>query len=230
MTKGQQRAGRELAALAAAPGGHFSVVEDAIEVNGRLVVTVSLRLGRIETREGGLQLREREQFIIVVPPDFPFASPWVLLPHRRFAAFPHVVWGREICLYQSIVEWNPRDGLYGFFDRLALWLQKAAMNDMDPVEGPLEPPHSLTRFSERPFVIRADAPVAAGERWLGLAHLKNFPNRVELVGWSNSFSDVPAGLDPALAVVLSEALPMEFPQKGSDVFAEFAKARIQQQL
>ncbi|MBA3353673.1 MAG: ThiF family adenylyltransferase [Blastocatellia bacterium] len=223
MTKGQQRARRELASLAAAPDGHFSLVEDAIKVDERLVVTVSLRLGRLETREGGLQLREREQFIIIVPPDFPFAYPRVVLAHRRFATFSHVIWGNEICLYQSILEWNPRDGLYGFFDRLALWLQKAAVNDMDPTEGPLEPPHSLTRFSERPFVVRADAPIAAGERWLGVAHLRKFPNRVELVGWSTSLSDVPAGLDAALAVILPDALPMEFPQKGSDIFAEFAK-------
>jgi hypothetical protein len=223
VNKGQQRASRELASLAAAPDGHFSIIEEPIEVDERLVVVVSLRLGRLKTREGGLQLREREQFIIIVPPDFPFAYPTVAVAHSRFAGFPHVVWGKQICLYQSIVEWNPRDGLYGFFERLALWLEKAAMNDMDPAEGPLEPPHSLTRFSELPFVIRADVPVAAGERWLGVAHLKKFSNRVELVAWSTSLPNGSAGLGAALAVILPEALPMEFPQKGSDVFAEFAK-------
>ena len=40
----------------------------------------SRRIGTIETREGGLQLREREEFMLTVPEDFPFQRPWRVHP------------------------------------------------------------------------------------------------------------------------------------------------------
>jgi len=141
LTPGQARATRELKRLQAASPDTFEVIAGPQEVDGRLVAIVSLRLGPMETRPGGLDLREREEFVLSVPPDFPFDYPTLLLDHDRFAHFPHVIWSTWICLYQSAIQWNPADGLYGFFERLSVWLGRAAINEMDPVEGPLEPPH-----------------------------------------------------------------------------------------
>lgn len=219
MTSGQQRALRELESMHLADPEGFEVESPSI-VNSRLEVTISLRLGPMEKKEGGLDLREREDFVLIVPPDFPFDYPALKVGHKRFAGFPHVVWAKTICLYQSKVEWNPADGLYGYFDRLAMWLGRAAINDMDPVEGPLEPPHHIIDYSQKPFVIRSNAPVEPGKLWFGLAEVEKYPNRIELVGWNDLKGNWPKGRSPALALILPKPLPMEFPEKGKDFFNE----------
>ena len=225
-TPGQERAVRELERLNAANPDGFEIQGSPVEVDGSLIAKISLRLGLMETSEGGLELREREDFILWIPPDFPFEYPSLTVAHNRFANFPHVVWSKALCLYQSKIEWNPSDGLYGFFDRLKLWLGKAAINDMDPIEGPLEPPHHVTDFSQVPFVIRANAPVQAGKSWLGLAELKKCKNRIELTGWNDLTGSWPASCVPALACILPKSLPMEFPKKGEDFFNELVKQGI----
>jgi hypothetical protein len=230
MTPGQQRAVRELERLRAASESTFELVHEPTIIGNWLVATISLQIGPIEMREDGLDLREREEFILFVPPDFPFERPKLTVEHKRFAGFPHVIWTNTICLYQSSLEWNPSDGLYGFFDRLKLWLGKAAVNEMDPIEGPLEPPHHNTDFSKKPFLVLADAPCAAGETWFGLAKLKTFPNLIELNGWANFSDELPQQSHLALTVILPESLPMEFPSKGEDFFRELQKAGMSREL
>lgn len=226
MTSGQQRALRELKRLCESGHNTFELVDDPYLKDDFLVAKISLRLGLMETREGGLDLREREEFTLFIPPDFPFDIPLLYVAHARFAGFPHVIWSRRICLYQSNIEWNPSDGLYGFFERLYLWLERAALNDMDPIEGPLEPPHHVTDFSQKPFVIRADAPCNPGDSWMGLALLEDYENRIELVGWDDLSGGWPTHERPALALMLPDALPMEFPAKGAELLQEIERAGI----
>ena len=172
MTSGQERAVRELERLHFADPDSFEILESPQLINSSLKVLVSLRLGPLQKNAGGLDLKEREEFVVQIPPDFPFDQPSLSVAHERFAGFPHVNWKRYICLYQSNVEWNPADGLYGFFDRLALWLKRAALNDMDPVEGPLHPPVLIPDWTIPPFIIRANMPVEAGHSWVGCAELR----------------------------------------------------------
>lgn len=225
MTHGQDRAVRELQRLHVISGGGFEFQLLPKAPAPWTAAAVSIRLGSMDFREGGLQLHEREDFVLYVPADYPFESPSLVVTHDRFAGFPHVIWGRGICIYQSELEWNPADGLYGFLERLRAWLVRAAVNDMDPVEGPLEPPHYVTDSSQVPFVIRANAPVPSGQAWFGLAELKKCPNRTELVGW-REVEDWPAGRAMALAVVLPKALPMEFPRKGTNLFRELDRQGV----
>lgn len=226
MTHGQQRAVRELERLKALSDGafEFSLAPDLIA--DHLTATISVRMGLMEARAGGLEFFDSEDFCLLIPPGFPFDRPSLLVTHSRFAGFPHVCWKYHLCLYQSSLEWNPSDGLFGFLERLNLWLRRAALNDMDPLEGPLEPPHHTVDSSLKPFVIRANAPVPPGQSWLGLAELKNYENRIEVVGWDSSFESLGKGLSLALAVVLPEALPMEFPSNGAEFFAELEKQRF----
>lgn len=226
MTSGQQRALRELQRMCAAQPNDIAAITEPTEPNGRLVVVVSIRIGAIDTCDGGLALREREEFTLSVPPDFPFERPSLSVAHDRFAGFPHVIWSHWICLYRQAADWNPRGGLFGFFDKLRLWLAKAALNEMDPLDAPLEPPHHVTTFSQAPFVIRANAPVAPGDRWVGFAELVKHANRTELVGWTNPGEDAPPSTIPALAVILPKALPLEFPKKGEEFLRELAKQGI----
>src|SRR5260221_5306181 len=223
MTSGKQRAARELERLQTSSANAFEVVGSPRLIDNTPAVVISLRLGPMEAKEGGINLREREDFVLIVPPEFPFDYPALRVLHERFGGFPHVVWSNTICLYQSKAEWNPADGLYGFFERLRVWLGKAAINDMDPVEGPLEPPHHITDFSQIPFAIRTNAPVAAGEPWFGLAELEKRGNRIELVGWNDPRESWPEEHSLALAVILPKSLPMEFPRTGSEFFKELLK-------
>ena len=104
---------------------------------------------------------------------------------------------------------------------------KAALDDMDMTDVPLEPPRTATTdFSQPPFVVRADVPEIPGRFWIGFAHLEKYPSRTELVGWSDSIADWPTGKKPGLAVMLSEPLPMEFPSNGSDFFRELGKQHV----
>ncbi len=220
MTRGQQRAVVELERMAqSAPDDLEFDIEEELK-DGILVVRIELRIGLLETAKGGLQFRERESFSLRIPGEFPFQYPRIEVSHRRFAGFPHVTWGRWLCLYQSVAQWNPEDGLYGFFDRLHEWIGRAAMNDMDPVEGALEPPYHLTDSTQVPFVIRKNVPVPPGESWIGLAVLKRYSNRIDLVGWEEFSSDLPQGQSLALATMLPEVLPMEFPITGKALFTE----------
>lgn len=226
MTSGQERAVRELERLHFADPASFELLETPQLDNGFLRVTVSLRLGPLERKLGGLDLKEREEFVVQVHPDFPFEKPSLSVTHDRFAGFPHVNWKKYICLYQSNVEWNPADGLYGFFDRLALWLKRAALNDMDPVEGPLHPPVLISDWASPPFIIRANMPVASGDFWIGCAEIKKYTNRMELVGWNDFTGEFPQECFPALSVVLPNAVPVEFPIDGKAFFAELEKQGI----
>lgn len=226
MTSGQSRAARELRRLNAADPDGFELVVPPEVVNGNLVAVVGLRIGHVETAPGGLDLRDREEFILNVPPDFPFRKPWLTVAHDRFAGCPHVTWTHTVCLYRSPSDWNPRDSLFGFFDKLRQWLWKAAVNDMDDANLPLEPPHSLTDFSQVPFVVRANAPEVPGKFWIGFAQLEKYTSRTELVGWCGAEAEWPTGKKPGLAVMLREPLPMEFPQKGAELFRELEKQHI----
>ncbi len=223
MARGHEKAINELEHLhTAMPDGfEFEVIPD--RENDWLKIKISLCLGLMETKPGGLPLREREDFLLMIPPDYPFEYPHLMVMHKRFAGFPHVTWSTFICLYQSDIEWNPTDGLYGFFDRLTLWLGRAAINDMDPIEGPLHPPAYIPDNSLPLFVIRADSPIDAGQSWCGLAELEKHTNRMELVGWNDLSGGWPDGRLPALAIFLPESLPVEFPVNGKDFFNELMK-------
>ena len=230
MTAGQERAVRELERLKIVSEGAFDFSLESELVAGNLVANLSLRLGLMETRPGGLEFQECEEFKLFIPSDFPFERPNVYVTHERFAGFPHVIWKYYLCLYQSTLEWNPADGLFGFFDRFLLWLGQAAKNDMDPIEGPLEPPHHNTDFSHATFVIRANVRVPPGESWLGLAELAKYENRIEVLGWHDSFDGLESGRSIALAIVFPEALPMEFPSTGADFFGELEKQGFDRHL
>jgi hypothetical protein len=226
VTPGQERGLRELRRLALADAHGIEILGDPRETAPWLNIDFSLRVGLLETREGGLRLREREEFVLSIPQEFPFEIPSLLFRHERFARFPHVCWKFVLCLYQSKLEWIPSDGLFGFFDRLALWLGRAARNDMDPIEGPLEPPHHITDTSQDPIVMRAKAPVPPGTQWIGWARLEKLRNSLELASWHELNEPVPGDMRLAPAIFLAEPLPMEFPLLGRDLFKELLERGV----
>jgi hypothetical protein len=94
--------------------------------NKLLPLVVSIDTSAIAYVEGGLQLNPSEQFLLVVPEE-PTRPPDVLVMHDRFVGFPHVMHGRQLCVYlDPSREWNPANLALGFADRLWAWLTDAS--------------------------------------------------------------------------------------------------------
>ena len=213
MTSGQAAAVAQIEKLASC--------SDAIRIldvrqpgsgNTHARVSLSLYCGDMPRAEGGLKLRDRERFTLWIAPDFPYDHPKVWVPHRRFEGFPHVQWGCYLCLYVAPqTEWNPADGMFGFMTRLEAWLRSAALDQLDPDGGPVHPPVAYTSFEAPSIVVKANAPVQNGERWLGLANLKQIHDRrLDLEAWC-AMDSAPGGIAGA-AILLEVAMPFEFPE------------------
>lgn len=151
MTQGQELAVEQLRAIQGADPEVFEIIktESPSKENSLLTLVISLSCKGIECVAGGLPLREREKFAILVPPDFPFLIPHIWTVHERFAGRPHVQWKRHLCIYQAPqTEWDSSDGMFGFIDRLWIWLEHGAKNLADPVGQPIHPPVTYTGESK----------------------------------------------------------------------------------
>jgi integrative and conjugative element protein (TIGR02256 family) len=177
LTQGQQLALRQLADQAAASGGHFEVFDEPTEDRGMVSITVAMDCADLPSALGGLPLRARERFNILLPAGFPIDHPFVEVPHTRFAGYPHVQWGRHLCLYLSpALEWDAADGMYGLIDRLRTWIERAAVGQLDPEGQPLHPPIAYSDGDAGVFVVRTNAPDAATGVYAGSAD----PSRASL--------------------------------------------------
>jgi len=232
VTPGQRLALEQIEAIAAE--GDAVEFIDAVEsdTNESVLVTVSLRCSDIESNDAGIPLRQRERFTIEVKPDFPFAVPSVEVSHRGWAGTPHVQWANHLCLYQApATEWDPNDGMYGLLDRLRLWLERAAIDELDEAGGPLHPPANYAIDWSLPMVVpRADAPTVGPTGWLGLAELEfATPRRIDLTGWHSLDA---AGLPEhtAAAILLAQPLAWEYPTTVKDLLDEFEQQGMSRHL
>jgi Prokaryotic E2 family A len=217
VTNGQRLALEQLRQTAALSGGRLVILgdEQGPDEDGVVWVHVTLSLEGIETRSGGLPLRQREAFRIGITPAFPFEPPAVHTAHNRWAGTPQVVFADLLCLYLApAVEWNPADGMYGLLDRLDLWLRQAAIGDLDPAGMPLHPPVTYPLALDTPLVIpRADIGEVTNPRLVFARLQQRKPGRVDVVGWERS----PDGLTPpiALAALTPGVLGFTFPHSVS---------------
>jgi hypothetical protein len=148
---------RQLSDLADVSGGAIQLLGVEQDDKGQTTFTVSLDTSGIITSGPGIRVRARERFEILVGPSFPLAHPDVYVMHRRWAGTPHVQWGRLLCLYAApSVEWNPADGMRGLIGRLNLWLQRAAVGELDPAGQPLHPPVAYSSYKNGWVVVRPD--------------------------------------------------------------------------
>lgn len=222
MTYGQQIALRQLKEIAHAERDRLDIehLKEPDTTNLWLRVTMSILIGRIPLEDGGLRLRERETFILLVPQDFPFRKPEVWVPHNRFAGRPHVQWKRHLCLYQSSTEWNPSDGMFGLLDRLRYWLEQGAINQLDPEGAPLHPPAVYADYKTWKLIIpKTDAPSFSAPYWIGVAQMLDYSERIELTGW-HEVGSIPDQGQYALALLFASPLPWEYPTQGAALFSE----------
>ena len=179
----------------------------------------------LETRHyrhpGGMPLRDREPLVLRLPSDFPFKKPGLSFGHKRFMGYPHVQWGHWICLYQSETEYDPSDGMFGFLERVRVWMRAAGHGQLDPDDAPLHPPVAYVS-SPNSFVVRANTPaIEPGDSpWFGRADLaKVGEDRFDLIGWT-PIEDWETTLPThpvAGAILLSTPLATEYPSKVNDL-------------
>jgi predicted acylesterase/phospholipase RssA/proteasome lid subunit RPN8/RPN11 len=184
---------------------------------GRIYISISC--GGMPQVEGGLPLRDRERFIILLSDGFPFDVPSLWVLHTRFAGYPHVQWGRYLCLYQSpSTEWDSSDGMFGYIDRLMMWLRHGALNELQPTGQALHPPATYRSSDDTPlFIPRADTPEVGETPWIGLAKLRVVSDRrVDIIGWADLFA-AEVEEPVAAAFLLSGQLPWEFPTSGREL-------------
>lgn len=188
-----------------------SVVEPNID-SGYLVIKVSVDCTGIPQAEDGFGIRGRERFEFRISPSFPFVSPSVYSGHRRWKGKPHVQWDPcFLCLYMSeVTEWQPGDGMYGLLDRLWLWLQRAAVGELDAVGGPAHPPVIIPSGKGPLVVVKANTPQVGEEPWIGWAKLERVHSeRVNIVGWVPL--DAYPDRDACPAVLLPGAMDFHYP-------------------
>jgi len=232
MTSGQELAVWQLREIAVADPRCLEIenVKEPTHEKPLLWVTVSVLIGAIPRASGGLPLRERETFYLAIPPQFPLNKPEVWVAHARFAGKPHVQWVHHLCLYQAASEWNPSDGMFGLLDRLDFWLQKGALDQLDPAGEPIHPPAVYADVTTgKPFIPKQNTPSFEGPSWLGLARITDLPNHVEITGWFD-LEAISADDNYALALLFGSPLPWEYPTKGADLFREVERQGVPKEL
>ncbi len=174
--------------------------------------------------EGGLPVRAREIFQLVVPHAFPYVHPRVCTRHRRFVGFPHVQWGHVLCLYASATDWRPEDGMFGLISQIDKWIRDAARNLLDPDDAPLHPP-VVYPINCRLVIPKIDTPQVAHSPWVGFAKLRLRNDRTEIVGWTQQPCDNTD--NHALAILLHKPFPFEYPKTVNDLFSELKTQGIE---
>lgn len=223
MTPGQNLAVYQLGEVAAAGVDRTLEIERVINPNGsdpRVRVFIRVRIGSVAEVGTGLHLREWEQFMLLIPPRFPFQRPDVIVLHNRFAGKPHVQWIHHLCLYQSSSEWNPSDGIFGLLDRLEYWLKQGALDQLDPIGEPLHPPAVYADYAVGKIVVpRENTPQFDSAFWLGVVQTIEHSERIELGAW-HSLDNVPPDGKCAIALLFSSPLPWEYPTNVAEFFRE----------
>ncbi len=148
---------RQLLDLVEVADGAVVLLDEWKNGHGDTVFTISLNTSGLERGPKGIEVQQRERFMVIIDSGFPFVPPSVYAAHTRWARTPHVQWGRSLCLYAATsVEWNPSDGMRGFIDRLSEWLDRAAAGTLDPDGQPLHPPAVASSSKHGTMLIHPD--------------------------------------------------------------------------
>lgn len=217
LSRGQRLALDQLSDIVDASNDAVEIVRTELPSSdgGSLLFHLSIETIEYERKVGGFKFRQREPFRVSIPSRFPIEPPSANFGHHRFAGHGHVQWGSHLCLYQSVdVEWVASDGMFGFFKRLDEWLRDAACDRLDPNDAPLHPPieypSSVTKFS-----VEIDSPeIDEGSQfWMGSAKLTDRNKYCyDISEWTETPSTLPKDQRFAPVILLSQAMPTEYPE------------------
>ena len=217
---GQQSALRDLEAIAR-EGDVLEIINltEPEKEDGFLLVELSLSFEGVPRSSDGIPLRQRERFYVVLLSDYPFSHPHVFVPHERWAGWPHVQWKKHLCLYLAPdTEWSPSDGMFGFIERLYLWVKRAAVNQLDQTGAPLHPPVAYLSGSSGPLIVPyVNTPAVKNAPWLGFGHIRHrSDDRIDVVGWCG-LDETPTSEAVAAGILLPQAASFEFPKQVRDL-------------
>lgn len=214
LTDGQSAGLRQLERLANVENSPLRIddVDESDKAGDWLKINVSLDCTRYEHKEGGLKLHARETVTLWVSPEFPYVVPIIRTAHTRFLGFPHVQWGRQLCVYLSTeTQWQPSQGMLGLIKQLGDWFEKAALNELDAAEGPLHPPVAY-RSADTTFCMQANTPGRDEWPWFGAAILDWRKDELyDVVDW-RPVGELTADEPFAPAILLDFELPFEYPR------------------
>lgn len=210
---------QQLNDIANASNGYFEILNilEPSEIGKILSITVSVNCKAYPKKENGIPFKVREKIRIDVPWDFPFYPPSANFSHKNYGSFPHVQWGSHICLYQSIdTEWHPTQGMFGFIERLDIWLTAGAEAQLDPIAMPLHPPIAYPKSNFKLVPIQ-NTPQPSSPYWGGYVEIIRENEIVaELGSWIEHGNDLPTGR-LASVILLSGDMPFEYPTTMSDL-------------
>lgn len=199
----QRSAVRDLKAVAAALPEEFKLRGQPDTTRHPYVrIPVRLKTAGLERGTGGLHLLADEDFVLWVGPNR-FSPPLVEVEHNRFVGFPHVLHGRQLCIYLDPArEWNPRRGVSSAVDRLYDWLAEAAAGRFDPKTSLFHAvggaPHGTSGL---PTVVVRDARAVLRTRSGYLSHRADHRLDLHFASTSPEQSQVPV-------IALSHPLPL----------------------
>lgn len=178
-----------------------------------LEINVSISTRGFEKKQDGFLFRPRERLNILIHKNFPFELPIISFSDTRYIGKPHVQWGRNICLYQSVEsDFDPSDGMFGFMDRLVLWLKKAAKRELDPVDAPLHPPVAYTSSKINfKLIPNKNVPDFNNEYWLGAGKLEKLNDTCYLVEEWYELGKIKNKENYAAVILLKHQMPFEYP-------------------
>ena len=237
---GQKLAYEQLTEICQNALGAIKVDSKPTFVSDWLILDVLVVTSSYKVSNDGLKFKPEERIRIGIPKSFPFEPPVARFTHNEYAGFPHVLWGNGICLYLSPdIDWNPFDGMFGFIEKLDLWLIAAAKNQLDPIDAPLHPPVIYELNYNFEFIIQSSTPELEGDAnfWSGFAHLNPRHNNssengggynsFEVVGWSEGFNEVPKDLHVSPAILFKFQFPFEYPETIHDFLKQFELHNIE---
>lgn len=227
MTEGQEWALAQLKDIEAASAA-FEILAVTPPSAGRMTLRVEIRVdcSDYERAKGGLPLLDRETFMLNIPEAFPLQLPEVDSTDRRFAEFPHVQWGTHLCLYQAPnTEWHPEDGMFGFTERLDVWLKAGALGELDPIGAPLHPP-AVYSSRNQCIVPRVNTPLVEFPWWAGYAEIVRESTGAVILGpWHALGTNVPEKR-LAGAILLPTSMPFEYPATIRDLLGTLAQRQV----
>ncbi len=227
MTEGQDWALAQLRDIAAASAAlQLVAVTPPPADRAPLLVEISIDCLSYERAKGGLPLLDRESFVLSIPAGFPLRRPEVGTKDKRFAGFPHVQWGYHLCLYQAPdTEWHPEEGMFGFMERLEVWLKAGALGELDPIGLPLHPP-AIYPSRSKYIVPQINTPPVEPPWWAGYAQIvRESAGAVILGSWHSYDSAVPKGR-LAGAILTPELMPFEYPTTIRELLAVLAERQV----
>lgn len=203
---GQQEALTALRSIVRSSGGDLLIEHSSERISDRwLTLRVWLSTNRIPVSPDGITLAEREPIDILIPEDYPFRQPEADAGHTRFAGQPHVLWGRQLCLYASSGEWDPAAGMAGFLRRLLIFYRQLATGGFEGPDAPWHPPVAYSDASAGCMVIRADLPASDRTRHGACHHwaigVQADEDRTDIVGWLTADADEESAKDAAYKLV-----------------------------